>query len=222
MSWGSDPRTCPAHKSAAIQPLRPRHETCLWDVAGSDTAGRRQNRRMSVAAAVIDVGWVNGLAAIRSLGRAGIRVLAVDHRPSALGFRSKYAEQFLSPDPFADEHRFVNFVRALGPVVVFPTHDDSLNAIARYADDLDVLTPFPAWEILERAQSKRVQLETAQAAGVDIPEQDPPTFPVIVKPDRPVEFKRRYKRQAFRCETPAELEDALVKTKEFGPIVQEF
>ena len=106
---------------------------------------------MSVAAAVIDVGWVNGLAAIRSLGRAGIRVLAVDHRPSALGFRSQYAERFLSPDPFADERRFVNFVRALGEVVVFPTHDDSLNAIAKYADDLEVLTPFPAWDVLERA-----------------------------------------------------------------------
>src|SRR5439155_7425577 len=98
---------------------------------------------MSVAAAVIDVGWVNGLAAIRSLGRAGIRVLAVDHRPSALGFRSKYAEQFLCPDPHADEHAFVNFVRALGEVVVFPTHDDSLNAVGRYADDLEALTPFP-------------------------------------------------------------------------------
>jgi D-aspartate ligase len=177
---------------------------------------------MSVAAAVVDVGWVNGLAAIRSLGRAGIRVLAVDHRPSALGFRSKYAERFLSPDPFADEHRFVNFVRALGEVVVFPTHDDSLNAIARYADDLQVLAPFPAWSLLERVQSKRSQLETAQAAGIDIPELDPPTFPVIVKPDRSVEFKRRHKRQAFRCETPAELDDALAKTEEFGPIVQEF
>ena len=100
------------------------------------TEARRQNRRMSVAAAVIDVGWVNGLAAIRSLGRAGIRVLAVDHRPSALGFRSRYGEQFLSPDPFPDEHRFVDFIRALGEVVVFPTHDDSLNAVARHADDL--------------------------------------------------------------------------------------
>jgi D-aspartate ligase len=177
---------------------------------------------MGVAAAVIDVGWVNGLAAIRSLGRAGIRVLAVDHRKSALGFRSRYAERFLSPDPFTDERRFVNFVRALGEVVVFPTHDDSLNAIAEYADDLEVLTPFPAWEVLERLQSKRVQLETAQTAGVDIPALDPPTFPVIVKPDRPIEFKRRYKRQAFRCETPAELEDALAKTEEFGAIVQEF
>ena len=39
------------------------------------------------AAVVVDVGWVNGLAAIRSLGRAGVPVLALDHRPSALGFR---------------------------------------------------------------------------------------------------------------------------------------
>jgi D-aspartate ligase len=185
---------------------------------------------MSVAAAVIDVGWVNGLAAIRSLGRAGVRVLAVDHRPSALGFRSKYAECFLCPDPFEDEHRFVNFVRALGEVVVFPTHDDSLNAIARYADDLDVLTPFPGWDVLERVQSKRAQLEEAQAAGVDIPETRYPTsatelreltFPLIVKPERPVEFKRRYRRQAFRCDTAAELEQAYARTEEFGPIVQE-
>ena len=84
---------------------------------------------MSIAAAVVDVGWVNGLAAIRSLGRAGIRVLAVDHRPSALGFRSKYAERLVSPDPFEEEHRFVNFVRALGEVVIFPTHDNVLNAL---------------------------------------------------------------------------------------------
>jgi D-aspartate ligase len=177
---------------------------------------------MSIAAAVVDVGWVNGLAAVRSLGRAGIRVLAVDHRPSALGFRSKYAESLLSPDPFTDEHRFVNFVRALGEVVVFPTHDDVLNRIAQYADDLEVLTPFPDWELLERVQSKRAQLEQAAAAGIDIPTPEPGTFPVIVKPDRSVEFKRRYKRQAFRCETPTELEKALARTEEFGPIVQDF
>ena len=176
---------------------------------------------MSVPAAVIDVGWVNGLAAIRSLGRAGVRVLAVDHRPSALGFRSKYAEKLVSPDPFVDEHAFVNFIRALGEVVVFPTHDDSLDAVAQYADDLEVLTPFPQWDVLERVQSKRAQLEQATAVGVDVPAPAPSTFPVIVKPDRSVEFKRRYRRQAFRCETPAELEDALAKTEQFGPIVQE-
>jgi D-aspartate ligase len=172
-------------------------------------------------AAVVDVGWVNGLAAIRSLGRGGVHVLAVDHRASALGFRSRFADRRVSPDVRADEAAFVEFFRGLGQVVVFPTHDAELNVLARHADELSLLAPFPSWDLLERVQSKRVQLETAQAAGVDIPALDPGTFPVIVKPDRSVEFKQRYKRQAFRCETQAELDDALAKTEEFGPIVQE-
>src|SRR5204862_1177874 len=150
---------------------------------------------MSIAAAVVDVGWVNGLAAIRSLGRAGIRVLAIDHRPSALGFRSKYAERFLCPDLHADEKRFVAFVRALGEVVVFPTHDDSLNVLAEYLDDLPVLAPFPAWDVLEGLQSKRTQLELAAALGIDTPRTEHPStageargaaeelgLPVLVKP----------------------------------------
>src|ERR671934_2176172 len=92
------------------------------------------------AAAVIDVGWVNGLAAIRSLGRAGVRVFAVDHRPSALGFRSRYAEPVLVPDPVADEGGFVDALgrlaeRAGSPLPVFPTHDAPLNALARNLDD---------------------------------------------------------------------------------------
>jgi D-aspartate ligase len=174
-----------------------------------------------VPAAVIDVGWVNGLAAIRSLGRAGIRVLAVDHRPSALGFRSRYAEQRISPDPHTDAEGFVSFIRALGDVVVFPTHDEGLNVLARHLGDLSVRAPFPAWDVLERVQSKRAQLETAQAAGIAVPAPEPSTFPVVVKPDRSVEFKRRYRRQAFRCDTPAELEEALACTEEFGAIVQE-
>jgi hypothetical protein len=42
----------------------------------------------AVKAVVADVGWVDGLAAIRSFGRAGIPDFAVDHRSSQLGFRS--------------------------------------------------------------------------------------------------------------------------------------
>jgi D-aspartate ligase len=198
----------------------------VTDVSAFPTLGRigtvrRSTTEHAVPAAVVDVGWVNGLAAIRSLGRAGIRVLAVDHRPSALGFRSRYAEPFLSPDPHEDETRFVAFVRALGEVVVFPTHDEQLNLIARHLGDLEVLAPFPAWDVLERVQSKRVQLEVAQAAGLGIPALDPGTFPCIVKPDRSVDFKKRYRRQGFRCDTPAQLEEALAQTKEYGPIVQE-
>ena len=204
------------------------------DVAGSDATSRRQNRRMSVAAAVIDVGWVNGLAAIRSLGRAGIRVLAVDHRPSALGFRSRYAERFLCPDPRAYETRFVAFVRALGEVVVFPTHDDSLNVLAQYLDDLPVLAPFPAWDLLEGVQSKRTQLEQAAQLGIDTPHTRYPStadeartaaeeigLPVLVKPEHPVGFKHRFRRQAFRCDSLDDVATAFTNAEEFAPMVQQ-
>jgi len=195
---------------------------------------RRPAGDRNVPAAVVDVGWVNGLAAVRSLGRAGIRVLALDHRPSALGFRSRYAEPLVSPDPRVDESRFVAFLRALGEVVVFPTHDQELNAIARHLGDLQVLAPFPAWDLLERVQSKRSQLERAEEEGVAIPRTvypDSPDearaaaeeigLPALVKPEHPVGFKQRFRRQAFRCETPQEVEDAYRRAEEFAPMVQE-
>jgi D-aspartate ligase len=188
----------------------------------------------NVPAAVIDVGWVNGLAAIRSLGRAGVRVLAVDHRRSALGFRSRYAEPFMSPDPHTDEAKFVAYLRALGEVVVFPTHDEALNMISRHLGDLPVLAPFPGWDVLERVQSKRSQLEHAEAAGVDVPrtfypgsQQDARAaaeelgLPVLVKPEHPVGFKQRFRRQAFRCETVQQVEEAYANAEEFAPMVQE-
>ena len=189
----------------------------------------------TIPAAVVDVGWVNGLAAIRSLGRSGTRVLAVDHRPSALGFRSRYAERFLSPDPHTDETRFVAFIRALGDVVVFPTHDEGLNVIAKHLGDLpDVLAPFPGWDLLESVQSKRAQLEHAEAAGVEIPSTAYPAsaqearaaaeeigLPVLVKPQHPVGFKQRFRRQAFRCETLDEVERAYSDAQEFEPMLQE-
>src|SRR4051812_11505331 len=122
---------------------------------------RRPRAEHALPAAVVDVGWINGLAAIRSLGRAGVRVVAVDHRPSALGFRSRYAEPLLTADPHADPNRFIASLRALGEVAVFPTHDRQLNLIAQHLGDLQVLAPFPEWKLLERVQSKRAQLDEA-------------------------------------------------------------
>ncbi len=46
---------------------------------------------------------VNSLAAIRSLGRAGVRVIALDSTQDALGFRSRYSKAMLCPDPVNTE-----------------------------------------------------------------------------------------------------------------------
>ena len=196
------------------------------------------------AAMVIDVGWVNGLAAIRSLGRAGVPVIAVDHRESALGFRSRYAVPVVSPDP-QDEDAFVSFMAQIGeelgeelegPVPVFPTHDEPLNAIARGAARLGerFRYPFPPWEVLQRIQSKRKQYEAAEAAGVPVPRTRAPGsaaearaaaeelgLPVLVKPSATEGFKRRFGRQAFRCETAAEAESVYAEVEEYEPLVQE-
>ena len=190
---------------------------------------------------MVDVGWVNGLAAIRSLGRAGAGVVALDHRPWALGLRSRFAVPFVAPDPGADEEGFVSALVRLGDALgqaapIFPTHDEGLNTIARHAEELGdrFLYPFPAWSSLQRIQSKRYQLETAEAAGVDVPRTGHPRsaneaaaiaedvgYPVLVKPADPVEFKRRHRRQAFRCESRAELEKAYALAEPHEPMVQE-
>jgi predicted ATP-grasp superfamily ATP-dependent carboligase len=171
-----------------------------------------------------------------------LRVIAVDHRPWALGLRSRYAEEFLAPDPVSDEEGFVVSLRALAdrleePVPVFPTHDEHLNAIAKHLDELDgrFLCPFPAWETLERVQSKRHQLEQAQELGLAVPRTAHPqsaaaaraaaddfAYPVLVKPSDNVVFKRIYRRQAFLCENPPEVERAYALAESFEPMVQEF
>ena len=193
------------------------------------------------AALVIDVGWVNGLAAIRSLGRAGVPVLALDHRAGALGFRSRYALPVRTPDPAEDEEAFIDLLHricaALGqPAPVFATHDEPLNALGRARESLGegFLYPFPPWDRLARIQTKRGQLEAAAAAAIDVPRTRHPRsaaearaageelgYPVLVKPSSTEGFKRRFGRQAFRCENGEEVERAYADTEPFEPMVQE-
>jgi D-aspartate ligase len=195
---------------------------------------KRATDSSRLPAAVVDVGFVNGLAAVRSLGRAGVRTLAVDHRSSALGFRSRYAEPLLVADAQAEPARFVASIRALGEIVVFPTHDGQLNLISEHLGDLQVLAPFPDWTLLQRVQSKRAQLEEAEATGVDIPRTRYPRsaeearaaaedlgLPVLLKPEDHVGFKERFRRQSFRCETLDEVGTAYERAAEFEPMVQE-
>jgi predicted ATP-grasp superfamily ATP-dependent carboligase len=192
-------------------------------------------------AVVCDASFVNGLTAIRSLGRMGVPVLAVDHRPSALGFRSRYAMALESPDPGTEPAAYVAFLRDVGdaigrPTPLFPTHDPPVNAIGRHRDELGerYLCPFPEPEALMLVQSKREQLERAVGAGVDVPDTSHPRstadalaaadrigYPLLVKPSNPDGFRRRFGRQAFRCDSPDELERAFADAEPFEPMVQE-
>ena len=180
---------------------------------------------MRLPGVVVGVGWVAGLAAIRSLGRAGIRVLAVDDRESALGLRSRYAEPRVAPA--RSGRAFVDFLRALGDGVVFPTHDDDLETIARARDELAFVCPFPGWDVLAAIQDKRHQLAVAREVDVGAPRTaDEPTdalgLPVLVKPSDPTGFRRRFGVKAFRCTSGAEVERRFEDARDFRPFVQEW
>jgi len=192
-------------------------------------------------AVVAEVGWANGLAAIRSLGRHGLRVIAVDSRTYALGFRSRYAEPRIAPDPLDDEDGYIAAFKAIAAetddvLPVFPTHDEHVNALARHADELEerYRFPFPRWSVLERVQSKRHQLDTAETIGFPVPRTFHPRsadeaqaagaelgFPLIVKPAAPAGFRRTHNTQLFRCENAAELARAYEDAAQYEPMVQE-
>jgi predicted ATP-grasp superfamily ATP-dependent carboligase len=213
----------------------------LIEAGEREGIARHLARSGSAPALVLDVGWVNGLGAVRSLARAGVRVLALDHRPSALGLRSRYALPLLCPDPTSEEERFAAFLRELvellpAPAPIFPTHDDGLAAVARAAGSIGggLLYPFPGWEVLEPLQRKRFQLERAEEAGVAIPATRYPNsaaearaaveelgLPLLVKPSEPIGFRKLYRRQAFRCDSAAELDEAYAKAEPFVPMLQE-
>jgi D-aspartate ligase len=178
-------------------------------------------------AVVVGVGWVAGLAAIRSLGRAGVPVLAVDDRPSALGFRSRYAQARLAPDRIGRRDDFVRFLAELGEGVAFPTHDDDLETIARHRGQLRLTCPFPDWDLLGRMQDKRHQLAVAAEVGVAAPRSaDEPTgelgFPVLLKPSDPAAFRRRFGVKAFRCASREELERRFDDARDHRPLIQEW
>jgi len=193
-------------------------------------------------AVVLDVRWTNGLAAIRSLGRAGVPVVAVAHARRALGFSSRYATPFVCPHPVKEEAAYVDALERLGdgldrPAPLLPTHDEYMNPVARNRERLGdrFLYPFPDWDVLEVIQSKEKQLSRAVELGIPLPQTRYPRtveealsvagelgYPLVVKPSDPPWFRVNYHRQGFRCDSEEQLVQAFEWARPHGAVVQEF
>lgn len=115
------------------------------------------------------------LGPARSLGRAGVRVIGLDSVPG-IGFRSRYVEARLCPDPLADQEQFAGFMVELAqelgtpPVVLF-TADVFALAAARMQERLGphVLMNTPDRVLMERIIDKKRQMEVAESVGIQIP-----------------------------------------------------
>jgi len=161
--------------------------------------------RMPATVLVTDGEHRAALAVVRSLGRAGYRVIvgASTRRPLAGGSRFVTASIQL-PDPLLEPGGHVDAVaqavRQWSSAVAIPITDASLSCLLPARAHIPAVIPFGDATSVQLAADKSAVLERAAALGIHVPRQcvlrrasdlavmDPETlrWPVVVKPARSV------------------------------------
>ncbi len=177
------------------------------------------------AAFVLQASGPNALGIVRSLGRAGVPVTAVDHDAGALGLRSRYSQSARAADPLTEPDRFVDDLIEHGrhlpeAAVLFATHDEAISAIGPREAEVDALfrRPWSPWPVMRDVLDKSKQHTAARNIGFPVPETVEPAneddvrhaakqlrFPVILKPRDAPDFRRRFRVQVFQARTREEL-----------------
>lgn len=177
-------------------------------------------------AVVLQASGANALGIIRSLAAEGVPVMATDHDPRAMGLRSRHSAEVVLPDPVAEPAAFVDELDVLGSSlsargVLFPTHDEAIEAIGPHEERLarwfDM--PWSPWHHLQPYLDKSAQHAAARRIGFPVPVTVEPgdeadlaaataemRFPVILKPRvDPAGFRRAFRRQVLEAEDAEEL-----------------
>jgi len=125
---------------------------------------------------VTDAARGSALAVIRSLGRAGYRVVAADPSPRALGFRSRFTRaRVVTPPPDRDPKGFVEAILAAAREhridLLIPVTDAAILPLSaareRFAGASRLALPEP--EALEAAWDKLRTVELGKRLGVPVP-----------------------------------------------------
>lgn len=120
------------------------------------------------------------LAAVRSLGRAGVKVVTVDPSRICFGRYSRYSSQHLTCPAFEESGAWAEWLlrnARIGPRrAVYATSDAVSFALARYrnelADDFELYQP--GLDTIMSILDKGLLMQNAQAVGIEIP---PTWFP---------------------------------------------
>lgn len=125
---------------------------------------------------------LGALGIMRSLGKKGVRVYAVDSDPSLPALRSRYCAGRLSLDLVAEEpsvivRRLLDFGKELGGrAVLFWTSDETAVLCARHYDELATcyLMPRTDPDVVDRLQNKAGMYRLALEHGVPVPRTEFP------------------------------------------------
>lgn len=153
-------------------------------------------------ALVTDAGRGSALCIIRSLGRRGWRVIAVDSDPHSLGFRSKYVQHArILPSSRGDPTAFVDALQRIVTRdrvdLVVPVTDDAIHPLLaareRFGNGTRLALPNP--DAFRVVNDKGRTVALAERLGVPVPRSirvstveqadralDELTWPVVIKP----------------------------------------
>lgn len=131
---------------------------------------------MSKTVLVTDGDQRASLAVVRSLGKAGYRVLVAAPRRSSLATVSRYcAAGFVVPSTdFPDEYAaaLIKLVVREQPTIVIPLTEAAIQSLLSVRERLSsTLLPFPSLDRFSAISDKRRLLDTARSLGINVPEQ---------------------------------------------------
>jgi D-aspartate ligase len=160
------------------------------------------------------------LGVARSLGRAGIPVVALRAPAESLAATSRYVRRSLALPEDPDEHvRFLCDLAATTPGwVLIPTADETAALVARHHEELAEFftVAVPPWDVLRWAYDKRLTYLLADRIGVAQPRTILPRdtaaladadvgFPAVIKPAIKADFNRLTAAKAWRVDDRDEL-----------------
>jgi D-aspartate ligase len=149
---------------------------------------KSETNEAQVPAVVLSL-YYSGLGLVRSLGRRGIPVYAMDHTVTNVGLYSKHAQRYVCPDPKIQPDRLLKHLKKLGQKVacrpvLFPTGDDYVLFVSRNRVrlDKDFEIVMADRQVQEDLVSKSGLHEIAIRAGIP----EPQTF--IIKSSNELSF----------------------------------
>ncbi len=123
-----------------------------------------------------DANYYGTLAAVRSLGRAGVKVETADPSRVCHGRYSRFANGHLVCPPFHDTDAWAEWLLRIGRAgprrAIYATSDAVSFALARHQDELGAVFDLyqPRLEAIMSILDKGLLLQHAQAVGIDTPD----------------------------------------------------
>ncbi|CAA9233347.1 MAG: hypothetical protein AVDCRST_MAG54-1128 [uncultured Actinomycetospora sp.] len=181
-------------------------------------------------------GYEAGLAVVRSLGRAGVPVIAVVTSPRETTPHSRWVTAAVTvPDPADETAEFAAALLRLadehGPGLLVPTTDESLEAVAAHHAELSArhVVACSTDSVAQGFLDKRITSDIAERVGVEAPRTVSPgsydeleslvdrlRFPCLVKPAESYRYNRAFGIKMKRVHTPDELRAAWGEAFELG------